>query len=98
MEIHHEYERFRELVSPALKSKVSEFQILGYEKVSEQEVWNFLITKMWRKVKEDIHLYEIIQDILGVQIGQFMNFATVEAFKAPDFDFDNEEDRKALLK
>lgn len=98
MEIRHEYEQFRELVSPALKSKVSEFQILGYEKVSEQEVWSFLINKKWRKVKEDIHLYEIIQDILGVQIGQFMSFATVEAFRAPDFDFENEEDRKALLK
>ncbi|WP_147532470.1 post-transcriptional regulator [Bacillus marasmi] len=98
MENTHEYERFRELVSPALKSKVSEFQILGYESVSEQEVWDFLINKQWRKVKEDIHLYEIIRDVLGVQVGQYMSYATVEAFRTPEFDLENEEDRKALLR
>lgn len=94
----HEYERFRELVHPALKSKVVEFNILGYQTVSEQEIWNFLMAKKWRKSKEDVHLYEVVQDILGVQVGQYMSYATVEAFKSPEFSLDNEEDRKALLK
>jgi hypothetical protein len=94
----HEYDRFREVVGPALESKMSEFQILGYQKVNEQEIWNYLTNKKWKKCKEDIHLYEIVEDIFSVKVGQYMNYATVETYKSPEFSFDNEDDLKALLK
>ena len=98
MKIGHEYDRFRQEVSLVLNSKLEEFAVMGYGVVQEQELWNFLIRKKWRKPKESIRLYEIVQDIFSVKVGEYMNFATVEAFKVTDFSFDNEDDLKELLK
>lgn len=98
MKIGHEYDRFRQIVGPALTSKLEEFEILGYDTIKEQDLWNFLTRKKWRKCKEEIHLYELVQDIMSVQIGVYMNFATVEAFKEADFSFNDEAEMKELLK
>lgn len=98
MKIGHEYDCFRNKVQPALECKLDEFSLLGYETVNEQDLWSFLTRKKWRKPKEEIMLFEIVQDILGIKIGEYMNYATVEAFKLDDFSFDNEEDKAALLK
>lgn len=98
MKIGHEYDRFRQVVGPVLKSKLEEFELLGYGTVKEQELWNFLTRKKWRKPNEEIHLYEIVQDIFSVPIGEYMNFATVEAFKVTDFSIDDKDDMKDLLK
>ena len=98
MKIGHEYDRFRQEVDLVLKSKLEEFEVYGYDKIQEQELWNFLTQKKWRKPNENIHLFQIVQDIFAVKVGEFMNFATVEAFKATDFSFDNEDELRALLK
>ena len=98
MKVGHEYDRFREKVGPVLKSKLEEFSILGYSTITEQDLWNFLTTKKWRKPNTEIHLYEIVQEILRVKIGEYMNFASVEASRQTDFSFGSEEDRNELLK
>ncbi|MFE8703488.1 post-transcriptional regulator [Cytobacillus sp. FJAT-54145] len=98
MKIGHEYDCFRNKVQPALECKLDEFSLLGYGTVNEHDLWSFLTRKKWRKPKEEIMLFEIVQDILGIKIGEYMNYATVEAFKLDDFSFDNEEDKAALLK
>jgi hypothetical protein len=98
MKFGHVYDRFREEVRPILTSKVEEFEVMGYDKISEQELWNFLTQKKWRKPKEDVHLFEIVQDIFSVKVGEYMGYATVEAFKLTDFSFDDEEEMKELLK
>jgi Post-transcriptional regulator len=98
MEVGHEYDRFRTPVKPALESKLNEFRMLGYGKITEQELWDFLVKKKWRKVREETHLYQIVQDILSVHVNEYMNFAAVEALKLTDFDLDHEEARKDFLK
>ncbi len=94
----HEFERFRNQVIPALKSKVEELSLLGYGTVREEQLWEFLTHKKWKKVKEDKKLYEIIDDILSVKPGEYMNYASVEALKLSEFSFDNEEELRELLK
>jgi hypothetical protein len=94
----HEYDRFRTEVKPALDSKVEEFSLLGYGTIDEQQLWNFLTSKKWKKVKNDIKLYEIVGEIMSLKLGEYMNYASVEALKQMDFSFDNEEDLKELLK
>jgi hypothetical protein len=94
----HQYDRFREEVSPALKSKKEEFHILGYDQVTEKELWSYLKNKKWKKPKEDVHIYEIVGDILSIKVGEYMNYATTQAFLEPNFSFDNAEDLKELLK
>ncbi len=98
MKMEHEYDRFRDVVKPVLKSKLEEFVMLGYKTITEAELWSYLTNKKWKKPKEEIHLYEIVQDIFSVKVSDYMSFATIEAFKMPEFSLDNEEGRLELLK
>jgi len=98
MNIGHTYDRFRKAVQPALISKLEEFYLLGYGTVSEDSLWEFLTKKKWRKPKEDIKIYEVVEEIFGVSVGEYMNYATVEAFKADEFSFASDEERRELLK
>lgn len=93
----HMYDRFRDKVQPALLSKIGEFHYFGYATVTAEEIWTFLVEKKWRRPKEDIHLYEIVSDILSVKVGDYMNYATVEAFKKADPFSISDEERRALF-
>ncbi len=98
MEIGHNYDRFRKEVHPALISKIEEFSLLGYGTISQESLWEFLRKKKWRKPKEDVKVYEVVSDILSVNVGEYMNYATVEAFKSDEFSLANDEERRELLK
>ena len=98
MEVSHKYEHYRTHVQPALASKLAEFHLLGYDSVTEKELWEFLIKKKWKKEKEEKRLYELIQEILSVKVSDFISFATIEAYKTADFSFDDEDELKELLK
>jgi hypothetical protein len=98
MDNSHIYDHFRIQVQPALVSKLSEFHLLGYDSVSENELWNFLIKKKWKKIKGEMKLYEIIQEILSVRVSDYMSYATIEAYKTVEFSLDDENELKELLK
>lgn len=98
MEHVHKYEAFRDDVRPAMKSKLEEFEMFGYGSITEKELWEFLVNKKWKKPKADARVYEIVADILAVQPGEYMNYATVEAFKLGSMNLSDEEERKELLK
>jgi hypothetical protein len=94
----HPYTSFREQVRPALRSKLDEFILCDCDKVTEDELWGFLTKKKWKKVKDEIKLYEIIQDILGVKVSEYFSFSTIDILKANDFSLDNLEEMKKLFK
>ncbi len=94
----HKYDSFRYQVQPAIASKLEEFFLLGYGHVKEQELWDFLTTKKWRKTAQDKRIAEIVDDILSVKVGDYFSFATIEAFKEAQFAFDDEDERRELLK
>lgn len=98
MDQSHQYSSYYNEISPAIKSKLEEFRLFGYEKVTEKELWDYLTKKKWKKINEEIHLYEVVADVLSVKIGEVMNFTTVEAFKMGDFPMDDEEARRELFK
>ncbi|MFP5106460.1 post-transcriptional regulator [Neobacillus sp. C211] len=98
MDNSHRFEHFRTQVQPAVASKLTEFQLLGIDSVTEKELWDFLIKKKWKKVKEEMKLYEIIQEILSVKASDYLSFATIEAYKTTEFSFDDEDELKELLK
>lgn len=92
-------DEFRSEVEPALTSKVEEFQLLGYETITEDDIWTYLKNKKWKKQKHQPRLHEIVADIMKVTAGEFMNYVTVETIKQDAvFDFSDEELRKELLK
>lgn len=98
MKIGHEYDYFRTTVKPALESKLDEFRLLGYKKVTEQELWEFLTKKKWKNTKENVRLFEIVEEIMEVKVSEYIHYTTIEAFKEADFVFDSEEERRELLK
>jgi len=93
-------ESYREQLLPAVESKLSEFALLGYDKVKESDFWKYLVTKKWKKLKEeDIQLHKLVNDILTVKVNEYMTFATVEAFQSPSwFSTEGANDLKELLK
>ncbi|MEH7306496.1 post-transcriptional regulator [Neobacillus drentensis] len=98
MDDSHRFEHLRTQVQPAVASKLMEFQLLGLDSVSEQEFWDFLIKKKWRKRKEEMKLYEMIQEILSVKASDYIHFATIEAYKTSEFSLEDEDEWKELLK
>ncbi|CAH2716231.1 Post-transcriptional regulator ComN [Neobacillus rhizosphaerae] len=91
-------DHFRTQVQPAIASKLEEFRLLGIDSVTEQGLWEFLIKKKWKKVKDELKLYEIIQEILSVKVSDYISFATIETYKTAEFSFDDENELKELLK
>jgi hypothetical protein len=98
MENSHDFNQFRTKVEPALLSKLEEFQMLGYDSVSEDGLWDFLTRKKWKKVKDEKKLYEIVDDILSVKVSDFISYTTIETYKNNDFDIKDENEWKELLK
>lgn len=80
----HVYDDYFNMLKPALQSKAEEFEVLGYDRVSKEDIWNFLKQKRWKKPKEGVRVYELLADIMSVKPGDYMNYATVEAFRSAD--------------
>ena len=95
----HLYDDYFHMLKPVLISKVEEFLVLGYEDVNKEDIWRYLTVKKWKKPKEGIRVYELVSDIMSIRVGDYMNFATVEAFRSSDpFEDFNNEDIGQLLK
>ena len=73
-------EALREQVMPALQSKKDEFQLLGYEHVTVEQVWDCLFNKKWKKFKQEKRMFEIVNDILSLSINEYMAYITVTSF------------------
>lgn len=94
----HPYETFREKVHPVLNSKLEEFRILGYERITENELWEYLIKKVWRKPKEGIHIHELVSDIFEVKVSDVVHFRTITDMQTADwFSPEGAEELKKLL-
>lgn len=99
MKNNHPYQRYYFKIKPALKIKLEEFVMLGLNEIVVEDIWNYLISKKWKKPQGDIHLYEIVADILALSSNQFMTYQIVEAYRAPSlFAPLSEDELKELLK
>lgn len=73
--------------------------MIGLKEVTVEAIWTYLTHKKWKKPQGNIHLYEIVADILSLSSNQFMTYQVVEAYKAPSlFEPLSEEELKELLK
>ena len=76
-----------EKVRPALQSKQEEFKLLGYDSVSEMDIWDYLVKKKWKKEKEEPKVSRIVQSILSLKVGEFMNYQGSRSIKRYKFFF-----------
>lgn len=72
-------EKLRAELLPALRCKYDEFRLLGYERVTLEQIWECLWQKKW-KTKEK-KLYELVSDILSLSIGEYMAFVTMSSYR-----------------
>lgn len=94
----HPYNKYFHSLLPALKSKVEEFRLLNYGTIDIPSLWEYLTKKKWRKPEEDVHVYELVADILSIMPGDYMNYATIEAYRSANlFEEVNEEEWQELL-
>ena len=88
----HPYDQYRQTLHFVIKSKCDEFAILGYNDVTLDQLWEYLLIKKWKKIDDNVHFHQIVNDVLSVKVGDFMHFKTIEAFKysqankGPDFE------------
>jgi hypothetical protein len=71
----------REQLMPALQCKYDEFRLLGYKQVTMDQIWDCLVQKKWENFKEERKLFELANDILSLQIGEYMSFITMQSYK-----------------
>ncbi|MBO1003416.1 post-transcriptional regulator [Pseudogracilibacillus auburnensis] len=76
---------WKAVIYPALKSKQSEFKLIGYSDVTVDEIWRCLESKVW-KGNPTKRLHEVIQDIFHLPATTYMNFMTVDALHADEAD------------
>lgn len=67
-------------VLPALESKKNEFIFYGYADITEEALWDYLVTKKWRKKElSTMRAYEMIADVFSLTPAQFMTHRQTEA-------------------
>ncbi|PPA71521.1 hypothetical protein C4B60_05515 [Jeotgalibacillus proteolyticus] len=86
------------LLDPALDSKIQELHLYGYDSVNAESIWNYLVNKKWKEIEGDLPLYLVVNDILTLKSGDFMNFTTRMEYKsaASSRKF-NEDELQSLL-
>jgi hypothetical protein len=86
------------IIQPVIESKLEEFHLIGYEDVTEAELWGYLNQKKWKK-RQEFSLHQVVSDVLTVKITDVMSYVTIESYKSNMFEtVSDNEDWKELLK
>ncbi|MBO1579276.1 MULTISPECIES: post-transcriptional regulator [Bacillus] len=86
-------EAYRGQLQVVLESKVEEFQMIGYDRVTTEDIWKCLKSKKWKKVASDVRLYELVNDVLTLTANEYMTYLTVEAYQEPLWSFEEYENK-----
>ncbi|MBN8236747.1 post-transcriptional regulator [Halobacillus kuroshimensis] len=70
-------------VAPVTKSKAEEFRLLGYPRATQAEIWNCLMSKVW-KGEPEMRLHQVVQDIFHLSSHTYTSYLTVEAYQNDD--------------
>ncbi|HLS07576.1 post-transcriptional regulator [Lentibacillus sp.] len=76
--MHKPVEEWKSEIGPALKSKVTELGLMGYNQATSEDIWNCLVEKVW-KGNPSKRLYEVVQDIFHLSSNIYMSYLTVNA-------------------
>ncbi|WP_084031765.1 post-transcriptional regulator [Anaerobacillus arseniciselenatis] len=87
-----QFDVWKEDVMPALTSKVEEFHLLGYDRATEEELWECVIANL-KKGKEFVRIHHLVKAILTLKATDYMTWLTIGAYKGPNW-FETEEEIK----
>ncbi|WP_242224368.1 post-transcriptional regulator [Bacillus cereus group sp. BfR-BA-01380] len=86
-------EVYREQLQIVLDSKVEEFQMLGYDRVTLEDVWKCLKDRKWKRVGANVRLHELVNDVLTLTANDYMTYLTMKAYQAPLWSFEEYENK-----
>lgn len=78
-------EEWKPYIQPALTSKKNELKLVGYQEVTEEEIWNCVTDQVW-KGQQDKRLYQVIADIFHLPANTYMNYIRLGALQVKDED------------
>lgn len=78
-----QWKAWKKKVYPALVSKSEEFTLLGYDRVTADDVWDCLMAKLER-TKEDVRLHQLVNAIFKLSANEYMNWLTIRSYKSGD--------------
>ncbi|WP_088072488.1 post-transcriptional regulator [Gottfriedia luciferensis] len=84
---HEQVAEFKPKLQIVIDSKLDEFKMLGFDTVSEDELWECLEKTLWRKKEEEAKLFQLVEDILSLTVNDYMNYIRIESFKSPTWQF-----------
>lgn len=92
MKERQQFDVWREDLKPLLESKSEEFRLLGYENVTEEDIWDCTVSQ-FQNEKEFVRLHRFVNALLSLKPQTYMMWLTVKAYKNPDalFSSDDEE-------
>ncbi len=68
----------KEKLKEVIESKVDEFHLLGYDSVTEEEIWE-CITSRYNNDWPPLH--RMVNDIYALKVTDFMNWLTLGAYR-----------------
>ena len=82
-------EEWRDEVAIVLKSKQSEFEMLGYKEITVDSIWHCLVENIWKENKQK-RLYEVVQSIFQLQIHTYMDYLALDSLHTLSKETDDE--------
>ncbi len=83
LEIKKTVEEWKVELRPALQSKAEEFQMMGYSRATEEDVWKCLLKKVW-KGNPNKRVHEVFQDVFHLSSNIYMSYLTIDAYQDDD--------------
>ncbi|GGH85780.1 hypothetical protein JOD43_003445 [Pullulanibacillus pueri] len=83
------FDYWRIKVNPFLQSKLEEFQLLGINHLSLDDLWAFIKEKVQKKTKkneadEEWRLHQVVGYIMSISVNDYMNKIRLEMFQDED--------------
>lgn len=82
-------------VHPVLVSKAEEFQLLGYDTVTTEHIWDCVMAKLARKKREYL-LHQLVNEIFKLSPNEYMNWLTIQAVTSEDINILDKENQSLL--
>ncbi|MFD2618194.1 post-transcriptional regulator [Terrilactibacillus laevilacticus] len=85
------YVEMREYIEPFLKSKHEEFQLLGIERLSIDDLWDFvLFTIEKKKADKPSRLYQLVNHVMSLSVNDYMNKLRIDMFKGTEIQLNDD--------
>jgi Post-transcriptional regulator len=75
-----QFSDWRKEVHPAVQSKKEEFHYMGYESVTDEEIWDCVQERL-KKKKVEPRLHTLVDQILSLSLNDFMTWLTIQTYK-----------------